>query len=125
MKSLIAIFLCVSSFAQDRPGVKILPIPCSVNHEHQTSDCRIAIVRVTGIISCGFTYEDLGDQSISMDPILFDASDPGLTRLVASATFERQNLKLLMHFQQPVKGAIGILVYCSHCRAGFLIKVEK
>lgn len=112
--------------AQDRPGVKILQVPCArAIHAHQAADYRISLVKVLEISSCGFTYEDLKERTINVEPILFDAGDTASTRMLDAVGFGNKRMNVFMRCAVPMKGAFGILVYCAHCRAGFLLETKN
>lgn len=105
----------------------MLPVPCAaVTHAHQASDYRVALVRVSEVRACSFTFEDLQENVVSAEPIIIAdcAGSPSVAAL-SSAAFGQKIENVQMLCMAPVKGAFGILVYCAHCRAGFLLRTTE
>lgn len=122
---LILLLVALCLFSQDRPGVKMFPLPCAAaTHAHQASDYHVALVKVLDVTPCGFTFEDLEQHTVNLEPILFDSGDPLPTRALGAVGFGNKHMNVLMLCVVPVKGAFGVLVYCTHCRSGFLLEIE-
>jgi len=116
---LIALVLCLTVGGQDMPGVVVFP-PCAASsHAHQASDIRIALIRIREVTKCGFTYEDLEQNSVEIQPIT--STDEKLFQL-AGVRFGSKLVKVSLLCEAIRKGGFGILAYCETCRAGFLMR---
>ena len=91
-------------------------------HAHQYSDVRMAVIEVSNVSQCGFSFVDLEENTVGIDNSFEFARDFEVVRIEQNNEKASNFAKVQMSRKDVKKGMRAIAIYCAACKAVFSLK---
>ena len=94
----------------------------AATHAHQYSDLRMAMVEVSEVNQCGFSFANLESNTVGLDNALQYSHDFVLVKVASKDKNTSTLVKTNLTRTSVKKGMHGVAVYCAVCKTVFTLR---